>query len=643
MSDLIYGKNPLQKIVGIEVKDDKLYTYIAKGDKTELLKHHNEHYMLLSKYDNDMDPGRLTGDNHYKYFAKFKKKSDLYTYKQSCKRKGIDFWYCYNPVEAAMLKYGFTMYKGMKMDEVSALSFDIETTGVTINDRSNVLLISNTFRSRSGHITRRLFCYDEYDSTKAFLEAWCKWVREVDPDVMLGHNILGFDLPYLNRVADVAGAKLNLGRGTSKLQVDKYTRRFRKDGSQSYDYVNYRVPGRELIDTWFLSLKYDTSRNYPSYGLKQIIDHEGLQKVDRVFWDFNVNKEPWKIPTDWRLFKSYAEHDADDALALFDLMTPQFFYYAQAIPKSFQEINNTATGSQINSFMIRSYLQHGGSIPKASPKIEFDGGDVIGNPGLYQNVYKVDVASLYPSIISQFAICNHEKDPDGNFLHAVKYFTDERLKNKAMAKQTGERHYSDMSNGQKIMINSFYGFLGAQNLNFNYPEGAAEITRKGRLILKQAITWVETTQECLVNADTDSVSYVPEVGTMQDHLNQLNALSPDGIKWEDDGIYESVLVVKAKNYALKQDGKITIKGSGLKASMKEPALKEFISQSLVELLNGGSPDYIEYLYLRIVNEITFGQLDISKWCSKKTVTNAVLNPGRTNESRVLDALKGEKY
>jgi DNA polymerase elongation subunit (family B) len=641
MNDLIYGKNPLQKIVGMEVHDDKTYTYIAKGDKTELLKHDNEHYLLLSEYDTKKDPGMLSGNNHYKYFAKFKTKSELFRYKQECKRNNVDFWYCYNPVEAAMLKYGYTMYKGMKLDEVSTLSFDIETTGVTINDNSNVLLISNTFRSRSGVVTRRLFCYDEYASTKVFLEAWCEWVRSLDPDIMLGHNILGFDLPYLSRVASVCGAKLNLGRSNGKLQADKYTRRFRKDGSQFYDYLNYRVPGRELIDTFFLSIKYDIGRKYPSYGLKPIIEHEGLQKANRVFWDFNVDKKPWANPVHWKKFKQYAEHDADDALALFDLMAPQFFYYAQSIPKSFQEINNTATGSQVNSFMLRSYLQNGGSIPKASPKVDFEGAISIGNAGLYKNVFKVDVASLYPSIIRQFAICNLQKDPNGNFLKAVQYFTDQRLENKKLAKDTGDRHYKDLSDGQKIMINSFYGFLGAQSLNFNYPEGAAEVTKQGRNVLNKAIDWVNTNHECLVNADTDSVAYVPKSGTMQEHLKQLNDISPDGINWEDDGIFDSIIVVKVKNYAMKQGDKVTIKGSGLKASMKEPALRNFIDLSIQGLLNGETEEYIEFLYTRLVDDITFGLRDIKDWCSKKTITTAVLNPGRTNEKRVLDSIQGE--
>jgi DNA polymerase elongation subunit (family B) len=34
-----------------------------------------------------------------------------------------------------------------------------------------------------------------------------------------------------------------------------------------------------------------------------------------------------------------------------------------------------------------------------------------------------------------------------------------------------------------------YGFLGAPGLNYNYPKGAAEVTSRGREILKKAVLW----------------------------------------------------------------------------------------------------------------------------------------------------------
>lgn len=641
MSSLIYGKDETKRIVSSEVKDGYIVNYIADGDKTTTEKRDFYHYVLLQEWENDLPCGRLGGKNDFQYFVKFDNKQTMYEYCRNLDYRGQKYWRCYNPVESAMLREGFTYYKDMQVKDVSVLSFDIETTGVTLDENSYVLLISNTYRSRSGAITKRLFSFDDYDNPADFINAWCKWVRAVDPDVVVGHNVYGFDFPYLNHFARLQKTKINIGRNASAIKIDRNPRKFRKDGSQSYDYNNVHIFGREIVDTFFLSLKYDVARNYPSYGLKPIIAYEDLEKEGRQHWDFSQNKEPWNNPADWQKFKRYAEDDADDALALFDLMIPQYFYYAQSIPKPFQEVINTATGSQVNSFMVRAYLQDSQAIPAPSEKAEFEGAISIGNPGLYKNVYKVDVASLYPSIMLQYNITDHKKDPDNRFLEAVKFFTRQRLDDKRLAAETGERIYKDLSNGRKIMINSFYGFMGAPGLNFNYPEGAAKVTRKGREILKGAIQWAEQKKYPLVNADTDSISYAPPVGSdMTEHLAEINALSPDLITWEDDGIYDAVLVAKAKNYALMQGDKIKIKGSALKATMKEIALAGFLDQSIQAMLQG-LEFQVKKLYDGRVREIRDETLHINQWASKKTITDKVLNPKRTNEQRVLDALAGE--
>jgi hypothetical protein len=121
-------------------------------------------------------------------------------------------------------------------------------------------------------------------------------------------------------------------------------------------------------------------------------------------------------------------------------------------------------------------------------------------------------------------------------------------------------------------------------------------------------------------------------------LGALNSRMDELIRWEDDGVLRRQIVVKTKNYIMQDPlGKITIKGSGLKASMKEKALQRFIKE-LVDLLLKDRKDQVLFLYLRYVKEI-LNLKDITDWCKKVTVTKAVLNPDRTNEQRVADAIK----
>jgi DNA polymerase elongation subunit (family B) len=215
----------------------------------------------------------------------------------------------------------------------------------------------------------------------------------------------------------------------------------------------------------------------------------GLEKDNRQHYDASKIKSNINNKEEWEKIKQYALDDSEDALKLYDLMIAPYFYLCQTIPKSFQELLCSATGSQINATMIRSYFQDGYSLPKASSTTDYEGAISWGKPGIYYNCIKWDVASLYPSIMRQYEIYPKDKDPNRYFLYLVNYFTNERLKNKKLAKETKDKYYDDLQSAQKIFINSCYGFLGTSGLLFNYPKGAAEVTSRGREILTKAIEW----------------------------------------------------------------------------------------------------------------------------------------------------------
>lgn len=483
---LIFGNDTTENIVSCEVFDDTVELFIEKDGVVTSEFKPNE-YWILSAFQYDASWIRMKGNLHYKYIKTFDNVQDFYTTKRAL--KDADIYSVADHKEAAMLRYGFTYFKGMKVENVSALFFDIETTGIQHNSDSRVLLISNTF-VRNGEIVRKLFAYDDYETDVEMFDAWCDWVvNECNPTIISGHNIFGYDLPYMAFCASRSGTGLHLGRDGSDIRFNKYTSKFRKDGSQDYDYLRAFIYGREIVDTFFLSIHFDFARKYESYGLKAIIKHEGLEREDRQFYDASTIGQNYKDPVEWTKIKEYAMHDADDAYSLYKLMIPSFFYLANAVPKTFQTINYTATGSQINSFLIRSYLQEDHSIPKADSINNFIGAISMGIPGVYRNAWKQDISGLYPSIIIQYEVYDKVKDPAGNFKHMVNYFTQERFKNKKLAKDTGIQYYKDLEQMGKIFVNSAYGLLGANGLNFNSSKNAEFVTTTGREILKKAIKW----------------------------------------------------------------------------------------------------------------------------------------------------------
>jgi len=485
---LIFGKNELEKVVSWEVNDGHIEVFIEENGSIKSVFIENKHWILCSEQI-DKSWVRLKGDLHYKWGKQFKTKKEWLSNKGKYRNK-FDIYSIGDNRESALINRGITYFKGMTPKDVSILSFDIETTGIKHNDESRLLIIANTFRSSTGQVSRKLFAYDQYEDEGKMIEHWVNWVRKLNPTILCGHNILSYDFPYIKYIADRHGVSLDLGRDKSRLEFYPYTSKFRIDGNRDQDYTNIRIYGREIIDTMFLAIRYDiASKKYESYGLKNIIKQEGLEVENRQHYDAATIKDNFTNPSEWDKIKRYAQFDGDDALALFDLMIPSFFYFNQSVPKTFQQMILSASGSQLNSILVRSYLQNGHSIPKGAEIAKYPGAISYGNAGIHRNVMKVDVASLYPSIILQYEIYDKEKDPNANFLKMVQFFTKERLNNKKLAAETGKQYYKDLEQAQKIGINSAYGLLGASGLNFNNRDLADQVTRNGREILQKSIKW----------------------------------------------------------------------------------------------------------------------------------------------------------
>lgn len=489
-NELIYGKNPQTNVVGLEIQNNEARLFIQEADGSIRVDVCPNKFWILSNRQLGKNSHRLKGELHYKWAAQYNDK-ESFSKASNYHRKNYKDIYCiWDEKESFMVRYGVTMLKGLKPQEVSCLSFDIETTGLYHNADSKVLLISNTFRDCGGNITRRLFAYDDWDTQEDMIEAWCSWVCKMDPSFLLGHNIYSFDLPYLRFIMEQSGRELRLGRNGSPLIFKNRPSKFRVDGSRDQEYYKVRCYGREILDTMFLAIRHDAaSKKYESHGLKSIIKAEGLEKADRVHYDSSQIRVNYLKPEEWKKIKTYCEHDADDSLALYDIVCPAFFYLTQSIPKSFQSIIESATGSQLNAMMVRAYLQNGHSIPKATPANSYTGAISFGIPGIYKNILKIDIHAMYPSILREYKYYNKEKDPNGYFLALVEYFALTRRQYKAEFKKTGNKYYDDLQSTMKIAANSLYGFLGTPGLNFNDPDGAAFVTKTGRDILDFTIQW----------------------------------------------------------------------------------------------------------------------------------------------------------
>jgi DNA polymerase elongation subunit (family B) len=219
--------------------------------------------------------------------------------------------------------------------------------------------------------------------------------------------------------------------------------------------------------------------------------------------------------------------------------------------------------------------------------------------GVARNVWHCDVASLYPSIMLKFD-CFPITDQLQIFRHLLTDLRTFRLEAKAEMRAekdpAKQHHLQALQNTFKILLNSFYGYLGFAQGHFADFDAAARVTQIGRDLLKKMIDWLGAQGAKVIEVDTDGIYFVPSGKIEIDELREgLAKELPEGIEIEFDEQFEAMFSYKAKNYALlSKDGDVIIKGGALKSRGLEKFQRVFLEE-MIKLIMEGKPEAITNL------------------------------------------------
>src|SRR5438034_689181 len=158
-----------------------------------------------------------------------------------------------------------------------------------------------------------------------------------------------------------------------------------------------------------------------------------------------------------------------------------------------------------------------------------------------------------------------------------------------------QHHLQALQNTFKILINSFYGYLGFAQGHFADFDAAARVTQIGRDLLKKMIDWLNTHGAKVIEVDTDGIYFVPpdEIDIGELHKGLAKELPP-GIEVEFDEQFEAMFSYKAKNYALlTRDGDVTIKGGALKSRGLEKFQRVFLEEMIKLIMQGKSEGIVD--------------------------------------------------
>ena len=330
----------------------------------------------------------------------------------------------------------------------------------------------------------------------------------LDPDIIIGWHVIGFDLTMLQGRYQQHGLHFNLGRDHSALQI------IDRKGRNAFASTRGRVvlDGPMVMRAAFYSFenfKLETVA-HELLGVGKDIQEDGQDKVEEISRRFHTDKV------------ALARYNLQDCLLVSDIFKKteliQLLVTRTKISGMlFEQIGRSSAA--FDHFYLPLLHRRGYVAPNVGDirLTERSAGGYVLDPqaGLYEHVALLDFRSLYPSIIQTFKIdplsrifrdTNPLTTPKGYHFsrteHILPTHIERLLALRAKAKEQNDAH---LSQAIKILMNSFYGVMGSPGCRFYHYELPSAITSTGQWVLQTAMAFLGSKGYAVLYGDTDSL------------------------------------------------------------------------------------------------------------------------------------------
>ncbi len=411
---------------------------------------------------------------------------------------------------------------------LSLLSIDIETSPQA--DRVLSVALVGGGADEVHLISRREVAgASVHPDEPALLAATAAAIRRIDPDVLVGWNVIDFDLDVLLARCRACGVEASFGRLPGAVRIER-EKRFRA-GSRA------EITGRVVLDG--IPLVRDAVR-LEDYRLEtvarallgrgKLLDQEAPDTAGEISRLFREDPE------------ALVAYNREDAQLVLDILAKEGFFELTIERSLLSGMPLDRVGASVASF-DRLYLPELHRRGIVAPSVEertagaVAGGAVLESvPGLFRNVAVFDFKSLYPSLIRTFQLdplahARPGEDPivapngarfarQGAILPGI---VEALLARREAARLRGDRHADQAI---KIMMNALFGVLASSGCRFAEPEIANAITLFGQQTLRWTRECFEAAGVRVLYGDTDSIFVeLPETagGNIGPHAEGLRA------------------------------------------------------------------------------------------------------------------------
>jgi len=593
---LLYGTGTTTGIVSVEpAGSNEFHLYQRQPDGTTArLVDRQDSWIVVANDSpltgwNDVVVSHLEGDLRLSTRVAFPRRVDYRNATDSLANDDYTVLAVRSPISQYLIGSGHTLFKEMVFEDLRRLQLDIETLGLDPQiPEAEIIMVALRQGDHEDVLVQ--------ETTEAeLLERLVATIRALDPDVIEGHNIFLFDLPFLIERARRVRVDFGIGRDGSPPTVAASRSNFRV-GPVSLPYRAVHVRGRHIVDTYQQIQRWDIGGKLSSYGLKSIMRELALEREDRVHVEGEQIANMWRSGERSRdQLARYALDDVRDVDRLARITLPTEFYQTQIIPMALQTATVSGMGTKIDQLMTRAYLATNHSLPLPQPVRPYAGAHMeLLRTGVFGPVVKADVESLYPSIMLEQQITSRS-DVMGAFPLLLRDLTTRRIDAKRQAALTsGTEHalWDGLQATFKVLINSFYGYLGFGRGRFNDFDAAERVTLEGQRLIRIVVSRLQEEGAEPIEVDTDGVFFTPPPGVTDPEdeeafVRLISEALPGRIRLAHDGRYERMLSLKLKNYALLgYDGTMTMKGSALRSRRMEPAFREFLRETAFDFMRG---------------------------------------------------------
>ena len=520
-------------------------------------------------------------------------------------------------------------------DDVKTLVFDIETHspdgGFPFGEKYPVVAIGIV--TSTGE--REVLVWDG-ESDRDVLLKFAEYVHDYDPDIIVGYNLVGYDIPQILHRARFHGLK-----GYKKI-LNRDNSEWGWEAPQDQKDLKMQAGGRIILDLlrW---TRLDYSLSGIPRGLKSVAQNFGLEPLELDFKN--------KVLLDYSMeeIHEYVLSDVDATMYLFNHYFPQIQYIAEVLCVPLATYVNAPASYITKILQGRSLFEQGivtlDKNKERHPEIyKADKGNYqaahieLYKPGYHARNIKVDFSSFYPSVAMALNLGPDTTEIIGyddyseelEEKNGILYIPDNKVGKRVMIKIDTSRksclynmcsEFKEMrkpyklgstkedkskSNALKIMVNTFYGANANPYISYGDMGVGLTITAVARWLFLSGVSIIRGRygEDAVVYVHTDGINTNVDVD-VEWLVNRLRRLfkhafpnaEPEHISMDKDYFKEGVWL-QIGNYVLRnEDGTLTKHGSTFKATTRSKfylkVLEKIIDARINNTVNQG---FIDKLY-----------------------------------------------